>query len=161
MSNNLANGIHEAPCYNLATSDLFFAEWGLPGRDWQYLLNTRSNTLHKIQTDPPIHKAHVCVIWKGQLYVVTDGYENVETGRLVRIDPNTWKREVILNNYRGQPFLGLKDVDAEGNFWLTDSKSACVSLSTWAYLKRFAIFSGDFLITVRASVFTDLERIVD
>lgn len=55
---HLANEIHEAPCYNPATGDLFFAGWGLLGRDWQYLLNTRRNTLHKIQTDPPIHNVH-------------------------------------------------------------------------------------------------------
>jgi hypothetical protein len=109
-------------------------EWGPPGgvngtHNWQYLLNTHNNTLRKFQTDPPTYNAHGCVIWEGQLYVVTDGYGKMETGQLVRIDPATWKRTTILNNYHGQPFLGFNDldVDSNGNFWLTDSKSAYVS----------------------------------
>jgi sugar lactone lactonase YvrE len=129
----LAYQSHESPCFNPATGDLFFVEWGPPGGDngthaWQYLLNTKTNTLRKIQTDPPTHNAHGCVIWDGQLYVVTDGYSDVETGKLVRIDPSTWKATTILNNYYGQPFNGFNDldIDSDGNFWLTDSKSAYV-----------------------------------
>ncbi|KAF2011514.1 calcium-dependent phosphotriesterase [Aaosphaeria arxii CBS 175.79] len=127
----LAYQTHEAPCFDQATGNLFFAEWGPPGgdngtHDWQYLLNTRNNSLQKIKTDPPTYNAHGCVIYDSQMYVVTDGYEDVETGQLVRIDPNTWRHETILNNYHGQPFLGFNDldIDSDGNFWLTDSKSA-------------------------------------
>ncbi|KAF1834784.1 hypothetical protein BDW02DRAFT_621038, partial [Decorospora gaudefroyi] len=42
------------------------------------------------------------------------------------MDPETWKRETVMNNYYGQPFLGFNDldIDSEGNFWLTVSKSA-------------------------------------
>lgn len=55
---------------------------------------------------------------------MTDGTHN-ETGALVRIDPATWTKETILNNYYAQPFLGLNDldIDPQGNFWLTDSKT--------------------------------------
>jgi gluconolactonase len=62
------------------------------------------------------------------MYVVTDGYEDKETGQLVKIDPETWNKETILNNYYGQPFSGFNDldIDSDGNFWLTDSKSAYV-----------------------------------
>lgn len=133
---HLAFQSHESPCYNPATGDLFFVEWGPPGgengtHDWQYLLNTRNNTLKKIQTSPPTYNAHGCVIWDGELYVVTDGHENVETGKLVRINPLNWTMKTILNNYYGQPFLGFNDldIDSDGNFWLTDSKSAYVCLS--------------------------------
>lgn len=60
------------------------------------------------------------------MYVVTDGYKDIETGQLVKINPKTWEKQVILNNYYGQPFLGFNDldIDSDGNFWLTDSKSA-------------------------------------
>ncbi|KAF2248078.1 hypothetical protein BU26DRAFT_392479, partial [Trematosphaeria pertusa] len=127
----LAYQTHESPCYNAATKTLFFTEWGLPGGDngthpWQYLLHTLNNTLTKIQTQPPTVNAHGCVINNGTMYVVTDGDGDKETGALVKINPSSFAKEVILNNYYTQPFLGFNDldIDSNGNFWLTDSKSA-------------------------------------
>jgi gluconolactonase len=127
----LAYQSHEAPCYNKKTKQMFFVEWGPPGgvngtHDWQYLYDVESATLSKIQTDPPTLNAHGCVVYDDSLYVVTDGSGSKETGALVKIDPSTWKKEVILNNYFAQPFLGFNDldIDSEGNFWLADSKSA-------------------------------------
>jgi sugar lactone lactonase YvrE len=60
--------------------------------------------------------------------VVTDGYGDEGTGQLVKIDPQSWKQEVVLNNYLVQPFAGFNDleIDPNGNFYLTDSKSAWV-----------------------------------
>jgi gluconolactonase len=131
----LAYQSHEAPCYNPTAGDLFFVEWGPPGgdngtHDWQYVLNTRNNILRKIRTEPPTYNAHGCVIYKDNMYVVTDGYGAKESGQLVKINPDTWRKETILNNYYGQPFLGFNDldIDRDGNFWLTDSKSAYVRL---------------------------------
>ncbi|KAL2202217.1 hypothetical protein CC79DRAFT_1345291 [Sarocladium strictum] len=108
----LAYQTHEAPCYISKTK--------------QYLCDTETETLSKIQTDPPTYNAHGCVVYKDELYVVTDGYGSNETGQLVKIDSTTWKREIVLNNYHGQPFLGFNDldIDSDGNFWSTDSKSA-------------------------------------
>ncbi|EOD44849.1 putative six-bladed beta-propeller -like protein [Neofusicoccum parvum UCRNP2] len=122
--------IHEAPCLIPGTKDLFFVEWGLPGGDngqhtWQYLLNTETNELRNITTDPPTVNVHGCVAHNGSLYIVTDGGLD-ETGYFAHVDPATWKRTTLLNHYYEQPFLGFNDiaVDPSGNFYLTDSKSA-------------------------------------
>ncbi|TDZ20072.1 hypothetical protein Cob_v007148 [Colletotrichum orbiculare MAFF 240422] len=126
---HLALQPHEAPCYNKDTGELYFVEWGPPGGDngthsWQYLLDTRNNTLKKITTNPPTVNSHGCVFYKGAYHVVTDGTSN-ETAALVRVDPKTLEKKVLLNNYYEQPFMGLNDVeiDSDGNFWLTDSRS--------------------------------------
>lgn len=123
---------HEAPCYNKDTKQLYFVEWGPPGGDdgthtWQYLLNTTDNTLEKITTTPPTINAHGCVYFRGAYHVVTDGSHN-ETGALVRIDPKTLHKTTLLNNYYEQPFIGLNDldIDSDGNFWMSDSKSGWV-----------------------------------
>ncbi|EKG17718.1 Six-bladed beta-propeller TolB-like protein [Macrophomina phaseolina MS6] len=128
--------IHEAPCFVPGTNKLFFVEWGLPGGDngqhsWQYLLNTETNELRNITTDPPTVNVHGCVAYNGSLYVVTDG-SRTETGYFAKIDPATWKRTTLLNHYYEQPFLGFNDiaVDPSGNFYLTDSKSAWVGEHT-------------------------------
>ncbi|KAL0944813.1 lactonohydrolase [Colletotrichum truncatum] len=125
----LALQVHEAPCYNKDTKELYFVEWGPPGGDsgthnWQYLLDTTSNTLKRITTNPPTVNAHGCVYYRGAYHVVTDGTHD-ETGALVRVDPKSFEKTVILNNYYQQPFMGLNDIeiDSEGNFWITDSKS--------------------------------------
>lgn len=130
---HLSYQTHEASCYNSETKQLFFAEWGPPGgldgeHSWQYILDTESNELHNVTTDPPVVNAHGCVIFKGMQYIVTDG-DHRHTGMLVKVDPKTMKSTVILNNYYQQPFLGLNDLDieSEGNFWITDSKSGHVS----------------------------------
>lgn len=130
---HLAFQTHEAPCYIPDTKQLLFVEWGKPGgddgiHDWQYLLDVENNTLRKIMTDPPTHNLHGCVNFQGKLYGVTDGYGDSETGSLVQIDPRSWKVTTLLNNFVGQPFAGFNDleVDPEGNFWLTDSKSGWV-----------------------------------
>ncbi|KAG7055968.1 AkeP protein [Colletotrichum scovillei] len=125
----LASQSHEAPCFNKETKELFFVEWGPPGGDngthsWQYLLDTKNNTLRKITTTPPTLNAHGCVYYHGAYHVVTDGSHD-ETGALIRIEPTTLERTVLLNNYYEQPFAGLNDleIDSYGNFWFTDSKS--------------------------------------
>ncbi|KAF2193954.1 calcium-dependent phosphotriesterase [Zopfia rhizophila CBS 207.26] len=127
---HLAYQSHEAPCYNPKAGELFFVEWGPPGgengtHNWQYLLHTRNNTLKKIVTKPPTSNVHGCVVYRDTMYVVTDG-SHKETGALVTIDPKTFKRTVMLNNYYQQPFMGFNDldIDPDGNIWLTDSKSA-------------------------------------
>ncbi|CAI6091102.1 unnamed protein product [Clonostachys chloroleuca] len=126
----LAYQSHESPCYNPDLKQLFFAEWGPPGgqngtHSWHYLLNTETNELQKITTTPLTYNAHGCVYFNGSLYVVTDGSHN-ETGSLVKINPNTLEKTTLLNNYYEQPFLGFNDldIDPDGNFYLTDSKSA-------------------------------------
>ncbi|KAJ5590839.1 hypothetical protein N7450_004811 [Penicillium hetheringtonii] len=126
----LAFQTHEAPCYIPETRQLLFVEWGKPGgedgiHDWQYLLDIENNTLRKITTDPPVYNLHGCVHFQGKLYGVTDGYGDVETGKLVEIDPIPWKARTLVNNFLGQPFGGFNDleVDPEGKFWMTDSKS--------------------------------------
>lgn len=128
----LAFQTHEAPCFNLDTNELYFTEWGPPGGDngthpWQYLLNTTNNTLRKITTSPPTVNAHGCTYYNGAYHVVTDGSHN-ETGSLIRIDPKSLEKTVLLNNYYQQPFMGFNDldIDSDGNFWMTDSKSAYV-----------------------------------
>jgi hypothetical protein len=136
----LSHKVHEASCYIPSTGNLFFAEWGPPGGDngthnWQYLFNTANNTLTKIQIDPPTYNVHGCVVYNNSMYVVTDGSLN-ETGKLARVDPVTLKQETILNNYYGQPFMGLNDldIDSNGNFWITDSASAvALGVSPWWY----------------------------
>lgn len=143
---HLAYQSHESPCYNLETKQLFFAEWGPPGghdgeHSWQYILDTETNELHNITTDPPVVNAHGCVIFKRMQYIVTDGNHD-HTGMLVKVDPRTMESSVVLNNYYQQPFLGFNDldIDSEGNFWLTDSKSAYVS-SVHITLRRTVIES--------------------
>ncbi|OGM47435.1 hypothetical protein ABOM_002642 [Aspergillus bombycis] len=117
---------HEAPCYNPSTKELFFIEWGPPGgddgsHDWQYLLNTETNELRKISTNPPIHNVHGCAFHNGSYYVVTDGSQN-QTASLNRINPDTLEVTTLLNNYYGLPFQGFNDldIDSDGNFWITD-----------------------------------------
>lgn len=128
----LAYQTHEAPCYNPDSQELLFVEWGPPGGEdgvhsWQYLLNTRNNTLRKITTSPPTVNAHGCVYYRGEMYIATDGGED-ETGALVKVNPETLEKTVLLNNYYQQPFMGFNDldIDKDGNFWMTDSKSADV-----------------------------------
>ncbi|KAH7053370.1 hypothetical protein B0J12DRAFT_571139 [Macrophomina phaseolina] len=120
---------HEAPCYNPNTKELLFVEWGPPGGDdgvhtWQYLLDTKTNELRKITTSPPTVNLRGCVFYNDFYYGVTDGSAN-ETGALVKIDPVTFEKTILLNNYYQQPFAGFNDleIDPDGNFWLTDSKS--------------------------------------
>lgn len=126
---------HEAPCYIPSTRQLYFVEWGPPGTDgnngthnWQYVLDVESNNLRKITTDPPTINAHGCVEFQGHLYVVTDGTGTSDSGRLVRVNPTTLIMQPLLNNMLGQPFAGFNDleIDRDGNFWLTDSKSGWV-----------------------------------
>lgn len=131
----LAYQSHEAPCYIPDTNQVFFVEWGPPGGDdgihsWQYLLDVETNKLNKITTDPPLHNAHGCVVYNRSLYVVTDGYGDEESGKLVKLDPHTLKQDTLINNYLVQPFAGFNDleIDPRGNFYLTDSKSGWVRL---------------------------------
>ncbi|KAL4811956.1 hypothetical protein BDW67DRAFT_179144 [Aspergillus spinulosporus] len=126
----LAFQSHEAPCYIKDIDQLYFVEWGPPGGDngthsWQYLLDVKTNELREITTDPPTYNAHGCVVYDGFLYVVTDGYGDEQSGQLVKINPRTLKKEVLLNNFLVQPFGGFNDleIDPQGNFYLTDSKS--------------------------------------
>ncbi|KAF2102264.1 hypothetical protein NA57DRAFT_64799 [Rhizodiscina lignyota] len=120
---------HEASCWNPESKELFFAEWGPPGGNngthtWQYLMNTETNELRNITTDPPTVNAHGCTFYKGKMYVVTDG-DHHESGQIVEIDPKTLKKTVLLNNVFEQPFIGFNDIDIDedGNFWVTDSRS--------------------------------------
>ncbi|KAL3470354.1 hypothetical protein BJX99DRAFT_264285 [Aspergillus californicus] len=126
----LAYQSHESPCYNKETNQLFFVEWGPPGGDagvhsWQYLLDVETNTLRNITTDPPTVNAHGCVVFQGNLHVVTDGDGDSKTGALVKINPHNLTMTTLLNNFLVQPFSGFNDleIDRNGNFWLTDSKS--------------------------------------
>ncbi|KAH7312318.1 AkeP protein [Stachybotrys elegans] len=121
--------VHEAPCYIPEQSQLFFVEWGPPGgdngtHDYQYLLDLKTNNLTKIRTIPPTSNVHGCVYHKGSLHVVTDGGPD-ETPYLATINPNSWERKTILNNYYGRPFISFNDleIDGEGNYYLTDSLS--------------------------------------
>jgi gluconolactonase len=68
------------------------------------------------------------VSYQDHLYVGTDGAGSSESGSLVQIDPVSLKKKVLLNNFFGQPFAGFNDLemDREGNFYLTDSKSGWV-----------------------------------
>ncbi|KAM0550193.1 hypothetical protein ACHAPJ_009041 [Fusarium lateritium] len=120
---------HEAPCWNPKSKELFFVEWGPPGgndgeHSWQYILNTETNKLRNVTTNPPTFNAHGCVFYKGNMYIASDGNRN-ETGSLIKIEPGTLKKTVLLNNYYQQPFMGFNDldIDEDGNFWLTDSKA--------------------------------------
>ncbi|KAL4896425.1 hypothetical protein BDV59DRAFT_198806 [Aspergillus ambiguus] len=126
----LAYQSHESPCYIKDTNQLFFVEWGPPGgvdgiHSWQYMLDVATNTLKKVTTKPPTYNAHGCVYYNQSMYVVTDGYGDKQTGQVVQIDPRTLEMETVLNNFLVQPFAGFNDLemDRDGNFWLTDSKS--------------------------------------
>ncbi|KPI39293.1 uncharacterized protein AB675_5222 [Cyphellophora attinorum] len=126
----LAFQVHEAPCYIPETNSLFFVEWGPPGggekgrHDSQYLLDLTTNNLTLIKTNPPSWNVHGCVYRSGQLHVVTDGGPE-ETGYLATIDPQTWKRTTLLNNFYERPFISFNDleIDDDGNYYLTDSYS--------------------------------------
>jgi gluconolactonase len=127
---------HEAPCYNPSSKELFFIEWGPPGghdgsHDWQYLLNTETNELRNITTNPPIVNVHGCVFHNGAYHVITDGSHN-ETASLNKIIPETLEKTTLLNNFYGLPFQGLNDldIDPEGNFWMTDDHYGWVSIHT-------------------------------
>jgi gluconolactonase len=119
--------IHEAACFIPELNSLYFASWGF-NHDWQFLLNASTNEVQKITTDPPIMNAHGCQMYKGSLYITTDGGDG-HYASIVKVDPLTWKSEVMLNNFYQQPFLGFNDldIDPQGNIWLTDSASAWVS----------------------------------
>lgn len=132
---NLSFQNHEAACFNPATKELFFTEWGPRGKEndnnpihtWQYLLDTNNNTLRNITTDPPIANAHGCVVYKDMFYIVNDGSSN-ETAAIYKVDPQALKRTTLINKYYQQPFIGFNDleIDPDGNIWVTDSKSGWV-----------------------------------
>ncbi|KAJ0108253.1 uncharacterized protein J7T55_000219 [Diaporthe amygdali] len=124
------DNVHEAPCWNPTTRELLFTEWGRPSLQngthrWQYLLDVDDNELRNISTVPPTTNLHGCVFFKGSYFGVTDGGSN-ETGTVIKIDPSTLEKTVILNNFYQQPFAGFNDleIDRAGNFWITDSWSA-------------------------------------
>lgn len=129
---------NEAACYMPDKSRLFFVEWGPPGgdngtHDYQFMLDTKTNEVTQIKTDPPTANVHGCVYFNGTLNIVTDGGTGSgynETAYLAHIDPDTLKRTTILNNYYQRPFMGFNDLemDAEGNYYLTDSRSGYVSI---------------------------------
>lgn len=130
---DLAFQVYEASCLNKNTGELFFAEWGPPGglngvHSWQYILDTKTNTLRNVTTNPPTFNAHGCVFYEDNYYVVTDGGPN-NTGTLTKIDPETLEATVLLNNYYQQPFDGFNDIDIDedGNFWITDGRYGVVS----------------------------------
>lgn len=136
--------VHEAPCYIKDTNQLFFVEWGPPGGDdgihsWQYLLDVETNTLRNITTNPPTYNVHGCVYYNHSIHVVTDGYSDLQTGELAKIDPHSHEKTTLLNNYLVQPFAGFNDleIDQVGNFWLTDSKSGWVC-SCYHFLRQKA-----------------------
>ncbi|SMQ46503.1 unnamed protein product [Zymoseptoria tritici ST99CH_3D1] len=116
--------IHEASCFIPALNSLYFASWGF-SHDWQFLLNATTNEVKQITTDPPVMNAHGCQMYNGSLYITTDGGEGTYAS-VVKVDPLTWKSEVILNNFYQQPFQGFNDldIDPQGNIWMTDSSSA-------------------------------------
>ena len=127
--------VHEAPCYIPGDEPkLFFVEWGPRSassngtHDWQYLLDLRTNNLTRIRTEPPTYNVHGCVYRDEKLHVVTDGGPQ-ETPYLATIDPGTWERKTLLNNYYERPFISFNDLemDGEGNYYLTDSVSGWVS----------------------------------
>lgn len=91
------------------------------------MLNTETNVLRNITTNPPTINAHGCVFHRGAMYVVTDG-DHKETAALVKIEPGSLSKTILLNNYYQQPFMGFNDldIDPDGNFWITDSKSGYV-----------------------------------
>lgn len=96
---------------------------------WQYLLDTKTNTLRNITTSPPTWNAHGCVFYKGAYHVVTDGGPN-NTGLLTKIDPITLTSTPLLNNYYQQPFIALNDIDIDedGNYWITDDRYGKVNV---------------------------------
>lgn len=51
---------------------------------------------------------------------------------IVKIDPRTWKAEMVSNKFKGMPVTGCNDfdVDHNGNIWVGDSMSAWVSNTT-------------------------------
>ncbi|KAJ3561762.1 hypothetical protein NPX13_g8817 [Xylaria arbuscula] len=83
-----------------------------------------TGNLRNLTTNPPTLNVHGCVAYEGLLYVVTDGGLG-ETAYFAKIDPKSWKRTTLLNHYYEQPFGAFNDleVDKDGNFYLTDSKS--------------------------------------
>ncbi|KAL5364229.1 hypothetical protein BJX96DRAFT_187649 [Aspergillus floccosus] len=119
----LAYQSHESPCHIKDTNQLVFVVWGPPGGDngihsWQYLLDVKTNKMKKTTTNPPTYNAHGCVYYNQSMYVVTDGYGDTQTGKLVQVDPYTLEKETLLNN-----FMVQLEMDRDGNFWLTDSES--------------------------------------
>lgn len=112
------------------------------------MLNTETNVLRNITTNPPTTNAHGCVFYRGAMYVVTDG-SHTETGALVKIEPGSLNKTVLLNNYYQQPFMGFNDldIDPDGNFWLTDSRSAYVSNGCTSVGKR--IIMGSYTNTTK------------
>ncbi|KAI0536233.1 AkeP protein [Xylaria digitata] len=105
--------VHEAPCHTPEQDKLFF-----------YLLDLKTNGLIGLRTNPPTWNIHGCVHCEGKLHVVTDGGPK-EVPYLATIDPKTWDRTTLLNNYYERPFISFNDIemDREGNYYLTDSLS--------------------------------------
>ncbi|KAK1585478.1 AkeP protein [Colletotrichum navitas] len=122
--------VHEAACYIPEQSLLFFVEWGPPpeggngAHDWQYILDVRTNNLTKIRTNPLTYNVLGCVYQIGKLHVVTGGGPN-ETAYLATIDPTTWGRKTVLNNFYERPFMSFNEIEMDrgGNYYLTDSDS--------------------------------------
>ena len=92
------------------------------------MLDLETNNLTRVKTDPPTFNVHGCVYRYGKMHVVTDGGPD-ETAYLATIDPKTLKRTIVLNNFYERPFMSFNDleIDREGNYYLTDSKSGWVS----------------------------------
>ncbi|KAJ3572912.1 hypothetical protein NPX13_g4892 [Xylaria arbuscula] len=135
--------VHEAPCHIPEQDKLFFVEWGPPGggenggHDYQYLLDLKTNELTELRTNPPTWNVHGCVYRQGKLHIVTDGGLQ-DVPYLASIDPDTWNRTKLLNNYYERPFISFNDIemDHEGNYYITDSLSGQSSHCTHGVLHR-------------------------
>ncbi|KAJ9627293.1 hypothetical protein H2203_003755 [Taxawa tesnikishii (nom. ined.)] len=124
----LAYQPHEFTCLIPGTRNLLFVQQGPPAGDngvhsWQYVLDTDSNQLHKLTTDRPTVNVRGYVARNGALYTVAAGSPS-QTGYLAKIDPKSWKRTKLLNNYYEKSSANFNDLDIDltGNFYLTDSK---------------------------------------
>ncbi|KJX94811.1 hypothetical protein TI39_contig4159g00061 [Zymoseptoria brevis] len=116
--------IHEASCLIPKLNSLYFASWAF-NHDWHFPPQCHDERSQANHDGSAGHERTGCQMYNGSLYITTDGGEGTYAS-LVKVDPLTWKSEVILNNFYQQPFQGFNDldIDPQGNIWMTDSSSA-------------------------------------
>jgi hypothetical protein len=128
---DVINVVHEAPIYVPALNQLFVTQDGPPGNLSNLILDLNYDPpeVSLFVTDPPIYQPTGGILYNGMIYWTVQGNNaslpngEIQRPGIARVDPQTLKAEMLVNNYFGFFFNGPNDlaIDEIGDIWFTDS----------------------------------------